>query len=150
MTCWARFKVDIWISTESTAAAGLDRADPRRRPALGLQRHDRRQAGRLLPLGRARRADRRGVDFGLDAVAASRNGDIRTLRFSTEILYRNEPAFTDGDVLKKGDGIEYLNGALVAPFEPNAKFLGVDALHILIPGRPSGPATCRGSSRDFR
>jgi len=75
----------------------------------------------------------RGVDFGLDAVAASRNGDIRTIRFSTEILYRKTPAFTDGDVLKKGDGIEYLNSVLVSPFEPYARFLGLDALHVNLP-----------------
>lgn len=39
-------------------------------------------------------------------------------------------AFTDGDVLKLGDGIEVTNATLVAPFEPKARFLGLDALHI--------------------
>ena len=127
------FKVDIWISTESTEL---------RASVVPILDGDLLSVGTgtivvpqgaLLPPAVPAGLPARGVDFGLDAIAASRNGDIRTIRFSTEILYRKEPAFTDGDVLKKGDGIEYLNGALVAPFEPYAKFLGLDALHINLP-----------------
>jgi hypothetical protein len=124
------FKVDIWISTESTQLQGsvfpiLD-GDLL---SVGTGTIVVHQAD-FLPLAVPAGLPARGVDFGLDAVAASRSEDIRSLRFSTEILFRKEPAFTDGDVLKKGDGIEYLNGALVAPFEPYAKFLGLDALYI--------------------
>jgi hypothetical protein len=127
------FKVDIWISTESTEL---------RASSVPIFDGDLLSVGTgtivvpqsaLLPPAVPAGLPARGVDFGLDAVAASRNGDIRTIRFSTEILYRKEPAFTDGDVLKKEDGVEYLNGALVAPFEPYAKFLGLDALHINLP-----------------
>ena len=127
------FKVDIWISTESTEL---------RASVFPILDGDLLSVGTgtivvpqsaLLPPAVPAGLPARGVDFGLDAVAASRNGAIRTIRFSTEILYRKEPAFTDGDVLKKGDGVEYLNGALMAPFEPYAKFLGLDALHINLP-----------------
>lgn len=127
------FKVDIWISTESTElhAATVPLLDG---DLLSVYNGTIvvKQAD-LLPLVVPAGLNVRGVDFGLDAVAASRNGDIRTIRLSTELLYRKEPSFTDGDVLKKGDGIEYTNAALVAPFEPYAKFLGLDALHILLP-----------------
>jgi len=71
----------------------------------------------------------RGVDFGLDAVTGSRDGRMEMLNFSTEILYNNEFAFTDGDVLKLGNGIIYKNRELVRCFEPKAEFLGLDALH---------------------
>jgi hypothetical protein len=127
------FKVDIWISTESTEL---------RASAVPILDGDLLSVGTgtivvhqadLLPAAVPAGLPARGVDFGLDAIAASRNGDIRTIRFSTEILYRKTPAFTDGDVLKKGDGIEYLNSALVSPFEPYARFLGLDALHVNLP-----------------
>ena len=127
------FKVDIWISTESTElrAATVPILDGDLLSVFNgtivVKQAD------LLPLTVPAGLTDRGVDFGLDAVAASRNGDISTIRFSTEILYRKEPLFTDGDVLKKGDGVESTNAALVSPFEPNAKFLGLDALYILLP-----------------
>ncbi len=75
----------------------------------------------------------RGVDFGLDAVALSRQGSpeevVKELLFSTEILYDTpERSFTDGDVLKYGDGVQITNPFLVAPFAPAADFLGLDAL----------------------
>ena len=134
------FNVDIWISTESTQMQGAVGAPILDGDLLsvGAGTIVVHQAD-LLPLAVPAGLPARGVDFGLDAVAASRNGDIRTIRFSTEILYRKEPSFTDGDVLKKGDGIEYLNGTLVAPFEPYAKFLGLDALHINLPATATRP-----------
>jgi len=127
------FKVDIWISTESTElrAAKVPILDGDLL-SVGSGTIVVHQAD-LLPPAVPAGLPARGVDFGLDAVAASRNGDIRTIRFSTEILYRKTPAFTDGDVLKKGDGIEYLNSVLVSPFEPYARFLGLDALHVNLP-----------------
>jgi len=78
-----------------------------------------------------------GVDFGLDAFTASRQFHPDALNpeqghFSTEILYRGEPMFTDGDILHVGDGIAYPDFALTASFEPTADFLGVDALYILL------------------
>ena len=50
------------------------------------------------------------------------------INFSTEILYQNELAFTDGDVLKLGNGILFKNEELIRCFEPKADFLGLDAL----------------------
>jgi hypothetical protein len=127
------FKVDIWISTEGTqrTASTVSILDG---DLLSVYNGTIKvKQADLLPLSVPAGLPDRGVDFGLDAVAASRNGDIRTLRFSTEILFRKEPAFTDGDVLLKGNGIESLNADLVGPFEPNAKFLGLDALHLVLP-----------------
>jgi hypothetical protein len=72
----------------------------------------------------------RGVDFGVDALAAPRSGERAQIRFSTEILHHGETSFNDGDILKQGDGIETPAQDLVAPFEPRAGFLGTDALHI--------------------
>jgi hypothetical protein len=69
----------------------------------------------------------------LDAVAASRSGTIRTIRFSTEILFRGKLPFTDGDVLIQGNGVEVSNYDLIKAFEPRAKFLGLDALHVNLP-----------------
>jgi len=83
-----------------------------------------------------------GVDFGLDAFTASRVFRPDELKpqkghFSTEILYQGEPAFTDGDVLRVGDGIAYHDVDLTAPFEPLADFLGTDAIYIRL-DEPSG------------
>ena len=128
-----KFKVDIWISTESTqytsdAMQILD-GDVL---SVGTGTIVVKQAD-LLPLSVPAGLPARGVDFGLDAVTANRNGDLHTLRFSTEILYRGNPVFsgfTDGDVLKMGNGIETLNSSLIILFGPKARFLGLDALHI--------------------
>jgi len=122
------FKIDIWISTESTQLQGsvfpvLD-GDLL---SVGTGTIVVRQAD-LLPAITPAGIPARGMDFGLDAVAASRTGDIHTIRFSTEILYRGEAGFTDGDILLEGDGIQIVNSALVTPFEPRARFLGLDAL----------------------
>lgn len=78
-----------------------------------------------------------GVDFGLDAFTASRNFHPDEMKpeqghFSTEILYRGEPMFTDGDILHVGDGIAYHDSDLIAPFEPMADFLGTDAVYVLL------------------
>ena len=72
----------------------------------------------------------RGVDFGLDAVTAPRGGPWQGVRFSTEILYRGETAFDDGDVLWVADGVVKSSHDLYAPFEPEADFLGTDALYM--------------------
>ena len=67
----------------------------------------------------------RGVDFGLDAVTAERPGNRASIHFSTEILFDGEVAFTDGDVLKAGNGVIYTNKDLINCFEPKASFLGL-------------------------
>jgi hypothetical protein len=95
----------------------------------------------LLPPSVPAGIPQRGVDFGLDAVAAPRSGDRAQIRFSTEILYRGEPAFNDGDILKQGGGIELPAHSLIAPFEPRADFMGTDALYM----RFEAPATERPS-----
>ncbi len=74
----------------------------------------------------------RGVDFGLDAVVADREGNRERIQFSTEILYRGEPGpFTDGDVLRIGGAISIPHEELIKGFEPKARFLGIDALSIV-------------------
>ena len=74
----------------------------------------------------------RGVDFGLDAVTSGRRpSDNPMILFSTEILYRGERRFTDGDVLLMGDGIKMRNEDLIAAWHPRADFLGLDALWLL-------------------
>lgn len=72
----------------------------------------------------------RGVDFGLDAATTSRAGSKEQIRFSTEILFDDEVGFTDGDVLRFGNGIAIPHLDLVRCFEPLANFLGLDALHL--------------------
>ncbi len=72
----------------------------------------------------------RGVDYGLDAFTAPRALDFATGYFSTEIINRGDPPFTDGDILLTGNGIFMNDATLVRPFEPLADFLGLDALFI--------------------
>jgi hypothetical protein len=124
------YQIDIWYSTEGTWApsavtAFLDGDVLSARDGVvvaGIQD--------LLPTDVPAGVPQRGVDFGLDGVANSRLGDSRTVRFSTEILYENERAFTDGDVLLAGNGVVYKNEILVRCFEPGADFLGLDAFHL--------------------
>jgi FG-GAP-like repeat len=72
----------------------------------------------------------RGVDFGLDALNLNPLDpeNILLTLFSTELLYRNEPEFTGGDVLQFANGVATPNSDLVKCFEPRADFLGLDAL----------------------
>ena len=79
----------------------------------------------------------RGIDFGLDAVGGDRSDREQPLRFSTEILYRGERSFTDGDVLVHGDWIEWTNLDLISPCSPVADFLGLDAYSFAPPCEPS-------------
>jgi hypothetical protein len=91
----------------------------------------------LLPAGVPAGIVDRGVDFGLDGAASNRSTEVQAILFSTEILYQGEPAFTDGDVLQYGTAaIVYTNPDLIACFEPRARFLGLDALHIAPPPPP--------------
>jgi hypothetical protein len=122
--------IDIWFSTEGTgpwpkeprfldgdllsAASGIIVA----RNSLLLPN--------IVPAGILDR----GVDFGLDAVMmAERITERKLIRFSTEILYRKGRAgFTDGDVLRMGNGVVINHYDLIKGFEVKAKFLGLDAL----------------------
>ncbi|NOZ27176.1 MAG: hypothetical protein GXP39_03865 [Chloroflexi bacterium] len=128
-----RRKVDIWFSIEGTA--NRPGASPILDGDLLSVATGTIIAGNdtLLPASVPAGIPNRGVDFGLDAVATSRAADSETtlsnLVFSTEILYESEKlSFTDGDVLKFGDGVQTTNDALIAKFTPAADFLGLDAL----------------------
>ena len=92
--------------------------------------------GDLLPASVPAGIPLRGVDFGLDAVSGSREGDKEQVVFSTEILYEGRVSFTDGDVLQYDNGVVIANEDLVQCFEPVALFLGLDALHAPIDGIP--------------
>ncbi len=124
--------LDIWFSTEGTA--------PTVRNPLFLD-GDLLSAVRgvmvaansvLLPTGVPAGIPNRGVDFGLDAVTCDRQGLTSLFFFSTEILYDGQPSFTDGDVIRYGNGVVMQNSDLVRPFEPKADFLGLDALSAIL------------------
>lgn len=132
----AEHDVDIWFSTEGTwapaAAAGfLDGDLLSARGGIIVASN-----GVLLPAAVPGGIPNRGVDFGLDAVTADRLGSRTSVLFSTEILYRGEPAFTDGDVLRLNNGVVHANTELIRCFEPKASFLGLDALYVDIQGLP--------------
>lgn len=135
-TMLAAHNVDIWFSTEGTwapaAAAGFLDGD------LLSARYGTVVAGNdvLLPASVPAGIPNRGVDFGLDAVTTNRDGDRRQLHFSTEILHQGEFSFTDGDVLEFNNGIAATNEDLIGCFEPKARFLGLDALSVNVPGTP--------------
>jgi hypothetical protein len=83
----------------------------------------------LLPATVPAGIPNRGVDFGLDGITGAREPDRLSMRFSTELLYRKDPAFTDGDILRVGSGVEVPHHTVIAPLEPKARFLGIDALY---------------------
>ncbi|MBN1148871.1 MAG: hypothetical protein JXA78_16535 [Anaerolineales bacterium] len=122
--------IDLWYSTEgawtpASVAGFLDGDLLSARDGVIVASNSA-----LLPASVPAGIPARGVDFGLDAVASSRSFDDQSTHFSTEILYEGELDFTDGDVLKSGDGAAHLNAELVQCFEPKADFLGLDALHL--------------------
>jgi hypothetical protein len=130
------YEIDIWFSTEGTwtppeANGFLDGDLLSARD--GAMVADNRE---LLPSGVPADVRDGGVDFGLDAVSGDRAGNKTQARFSTEILYRDSPSFTDGDVLEYAAGIDYTNKALIQPFEPKADFLGLDAFHLAVAKEP--------------
>ena len=136
------FNIDIWFTVEGTAAIGtksqvLD--GDLLSAATGTIVVP--QSG-LLPAGVPAGLPDRGVDFGLDGVASQRDpkAALETLFFSTEILFDDAKAsFTDGDVLRLGDGIERTNWDLIQPFHPLADFLGLDALSLGAAQPPKDP-----------
>ena len=82
----------------------------------------------------------RGVDFGLDAFAVRCDGARDTIRFSTEIVYRDNPAlaFSDGDLLKFGGAVLNRNNDFIAAFKPGVKDLGLDAIAFPADHAPCG------------
>jgi hypothetical protein len=123
-----QYGLDLWFSTEGTGPYPV-------RPSLldgdllsAATGTIVASNATLLPSSVPAGIPDRGVDFGLDAVSGSRSGSREMINFSTEILFQGEPSFTDGDVVKLGDGVVILNEELTRCFEPRAKFLGLDAL----------------------
>ncbi|NIP25244.1 MAG: hypothetical protein GWN67_12830 [Phycisphaerae bacterium] len=132
-----KYGINIWFSTEGTAPR-KQREEPSFLDGDLLSAADGAVVGRnalLLPSSVPAGILKRGVDFGLDAYTApTRNYKMARERglFSTEILFEGRLRFTDGDVLKFGNGVFATNYILIQPFEPKAKFLGLDALSIPI------------------
>jgi len=128
------YQVDIWFSTEQTERQAATR--PILDGYLLSAATGAYVATQLALLDPPIPADipNRGVDFGLDAFASDRQGQRLSFRFSTEILYRPTPSFSDGDILRLGGAVEVPAGTLTAPFEPKARFLGLDALHVRASG----------------
>ncbi|MFQ5854559.1 MAG: hypothetical protein ACE5LU_02790 [Anaerolineae bacterium] len=131
-----QWNVDIWFSTEGTAPPVqqpqfLDGDLLSARDGIIVARNST-----LLPASVPAGIPDRGVDFGLDAATAPRNANRREMRFSTSILYRGQPAFTDGDILKFGNGVDISDDDLYSPFEPRADFLGTDALFMRFEEQP--------------
>jgi hypothetical protein len=127
------YGIDIWFTVEGTAAIGT-RSQVLDGDLLSAATGTIvvPQAA-LLPNDVPAGLTLRGVDFGLDAVVGPRDPELalKSLWFSTEILYDGEKTpFTDGDVLRLGDGIQIPNSDLIKGFHPVADFLGLDALSV--------------------
>jgi hypothetical protein len=124
------YGVDIWFSIEGTELKAS--TEPILDGDLLSAASGIKVAGNhiLLPPGVPAGIPLRGVDFGLDAVTSHRGLARGPMRFSTEILYRGDAGFTDGDVLKIGNGIDIAASDLYKPLEPRADFLGTDALYM--------------------
>lgn len=125
------YDIDIWFSTEGTGPVI-------EKPFIDGDLLSAREGiivahnALLLPVSVPAGIPDRGVDFGLDAVTTNRDGDKRLIHFSTEILYKKRPTFTDGDVLLFGNGVVCTNDDLIKCFEPMTDELGLDALSVAI------------------
>ncbi|MBN1148870.1 MAG: hypothetical protein JXA78_16530 [Anaerolineales bacterium] len=122
--------IDLWFSTEGTwtpvgAVGFLDGDLLSARDGVIVASNDD-----LLPPGVPAGIPVEGVDFGLDAVTNDRSIERANLHYSTEILFENGISFSDGDVLKMGDGVVAKNIDLLGCFEAKAKELGLDALSV--------------------
>jgi hypothetical protein len=132
------YDIDIWFSTEGTAPYPQK---PRfldgdlLSAATGnivLSNHD------ALPITVPAGIQERGVDFGMDAVTCQVREDQEkqelreNIFYSTEILFEGQPLFTDGDVLRAGNGVAMINDDLIRGFRPKTDFLGLDALSVKI------------------
>ncbi|MEA1866075.1 MAG: carboxypeptidase regulatory-like domain-containing protein [Euryarchaeota archaeon] len=136
-----KYEIDIWFSTEGTAptpdSPGFLDGDLLSVKTGVIVASN----GVLLPACVPAGIPDRGVDFGLDAVTADRVASVpdpgsyipdrKHILFSTEILYNSEIFnFTDGDIIRLGDGVVRKNSDLVKCFEPKALELGLDALSV--------------------
>lgn len=136
------YDIDIWFSTEGT---GPYPQRPRfldgdlLSAATGnivLSNHD--ALPNTVPAG----IPDRGVDFGMDAVTCQvREGQEKqelreNIFYSTEILFEGRPLFTDGDVLRAGNGVAMINEELIRGFRPKTDFLGLDALSVWVSAPP--------------
>lgn len=123
------YDIDIWFSTEGTHGA-VD--SPIFLDGDLLSVRGGRIAGNdsLLPGTVPAGVPVRGVDFGLDAITDARIPEGQLMYFSTELLFEGEPSFTDGDILQAGNGVFAKNADLIGCFEPRARELGLDALHM--------------------
>ncbi|MDF0592543.1 carboxypeptidase-like regulatory domain-containing protein [Methanotrichaceae archaeon M04Ac] len=135
------YGVDIWFSTEGTPSwtgnlAFIDGDLLSARDGIIVAPNSI-----LLPPSVPAGIPNRGVDFGLDAATADRNGNREQIRFSTEILYEGKPAFSDGDVILIDDTVTCTNWDLIRCFEPKTRELGLDALS-MAPRGELGPQTC--------
>ncbi len=141
--------VDIWFSIEGTSEP-LDKPDVLDGDLLSAVSGVIARNGVLLSSPIPAGLPDRGVDFGLDAVVADREGNQERIQFSTEILFNGEPQpFTDGDVLRIGGAISIPHKALIQGLEPRADFLGLDALSLVEideTGKPHIDTLC---GRDF-
>jgi hypothetical protein len=121
--------VDIWFSTEGTwpfgEAGGFLDGDLLSARTGTVVIHQMDLPDPSVPAG----IPQDGVDFGLDAVTTDRAGDREELIFSTEILYRGDVVFTDGDAIRRGNGVARTNDDLIGPFKPLVSELGLDAVH---------------------
>ena len=124
-----QYEIDIWFSTEGTFGP-MDSPDILDGDLLSARGIKIAGNDSLLPGTVPAGIPVRGVDFGLDAVTDARIPEGQRMVFSTELLYEGEPNFTDGDILRAGNGVVAKNSDLVACFEPVAKELGLDALHM--------------------
>jgi len=136
-----RHGIDIWFSTEGTLGP-VDKPTFLDGDLLSALTGTI-VAGNdvLLPPGVPAGIPVRGVDLGLDAVTTPRRPDKEEIYFSTSILYQGQVSFTDGDVLRLGNGVVATNYDLVGCFQPRAKELGLDALSWNPP--PPGPCISR-------
>jgi hypothetical protein len=127
--------IDIWYSTEGTwTGAEGSFLDGDLLSVLGgmVMSNDA-----LLPPTVPAGIPIRGVDFGLDAATADREGTLQSdIHFSTEILFGGEPSFTDGDVLQATGGVVLKNYDLISCFGPRVTELGLDALSVNAPEAP--------------
>jgi hypothetical protein len=133
------FDLDIWFSIEGTwdFAADVQILDGdvlSARDGIVVLRQDQ-LLDEPIPAG----IPKRGVDFGLDGLTGPRDVDRSAMLFSTEILFDDEPPFTDGDVLKIGGSVAIDNSTVVTPFTPAADFLGLDAISLNYTEPPRDP-----------
>lgn len=141
-----RYDIDLWFSIEETAqrqeGAPLLDGDILSARTGSIVASQDALFNPSIPGG----LPTRGVDFGLDAFAVRCDAQRDTIRFSAEIVYRDQPAltFSDGDLLKLGGSVLNRNNDFIAAFKPNVKDLGLDAI-----AYPADHLPCSDTQRPF-